>query len=78
MHGRRPEETSSLRVSGVETVLWSTAAKKAEKWRLGVLEAAERIMVKRHGDEAELGRRRRVSAVGGVEGKRGRGRQQEE
>ena len=35
-------EHSSL-VFGVETALWSTAAKKAGKWYRGVLEAAERV-----------------------------------
>ena len=57
----------------VETALWSTAAKKAGKWYRGVLEAAERFMVKWHEDEAQLGRQRRASAVGGARGNGGRG-----
>ena len=60
-------------VFGVETALWSTAAKKAGRWYRGVLEAAQRFMVKWHEDEAELSRQRRASAVVGVRGNRGRG-----
>ena len=54
-------------------MLWSTAAKKAEKWYRGVLEAAERFMVRWHEDEAQLSRHRRASAVGGAQGNGGRG-----
>ena len=39
---------------GVETALWSTAAKKAGKEYRGVLEAAERFKVGWHEDEAQL------------------------
>ena len=60
-------------VFGVVTALWSTAEKNAEKWYRGVLEAAERFMVKWHEDEAQLNRQRRESTVGGAEGDRGRG-----
>ena len=52
---------------GVETALWSTAAKKAGKWYPGVLEAAEWFVVKWHEDQAQLSRQRRVSAVGGAQ-----------
>ncbi|MEP5351924.1 MAG: hypothetical protein ABJZ75_06195 [Luteolibacter sp.] len=55
-------------VFGVETALWPTAAKKAGKWYRGILEAAERFMVRWHEAEAELSRQRRASAVGGVQG----------
>ena len=60
-------------VFGVETALWSTAAKKAGKWYRGVLEAAERFMVRWHEDDAQLKRQRRESAVGGAQGNGGRG-----
>ena len=63
---------------GVETALWSTAAKKAGEWYRGVLEAAERFMVRWHEDEAQLTRQCRAFAVGGVHGNGGRGGQQEE
>ena len=43
------------------------------KWYPGVLEAAERFMVKWHEDEAQLSRQRRASAVGGAQGNGGRG-----
>ena len=59
-------------VFGVETALWPTAAKKAGKWYRGILEAAERFMVRWHEAEAELSRQRRASAVGGVQGNGGR------
>ena len=55
-------------VFGVETVLWSTAAKKAGKWYRGVLQATERFMVRWHEEEAQLSRQRRASAVGGSQG----------
>ena len=35
-------------VFGVEAEVWTIAAKKAGKWYRGVLEAAERFMVKWH------------------------------
>ena len=60
-------------VFGVETALWSTAAKKAGKRYRGMLEAAERFMVKWHKGEAEMSRKRRASAVGGVQGNEGGG-----
>jgi len=50
-------------VFGVETALWSTAAKKAGKWYRGVLEAAKRFMVKWHEDEAGLSRKRRANVM---------------
>ena len=55
-------------VFGVETAVWTVAAKKAGKWYWGVLEAAERFMVKWHKDEADLRRKRHASAVGGTQG----------
>ena len=58
---------------GVETALWSTAAKKVGKWYRGFLEAAERYMVKWHEDEARLSRQCRASAVGGAQGNGWRG-----
>ena len=59
--------------SGVETALGSIAANKAGKWYWGVLEAAERVMVRWHEVESELSRQRHASAVGGVQGDGGRG-----
>ena len=58
---------------GVETARWSAAAQKAGKWYRGVLETAERFMVERHEDGAQLRRQRRASAVGGAQGNGGRG-----
>ena len=43
-------------VFGVETAVWTVAAKKAGKWYRGVLEAAERFMVRWHKDEADARR----------------------
>ena len=63
----------SFLVFGVKTALWSTAVKKAGKRYRGVLEAAERFMVRWHEDEAELSRQRSASAVGGAQGNGGRG-----
>ena len=62
---------------GVEIALLSTAAKEAGKWYREVLETAEWLMVKWYEDEAQLGRQRRASAVGGAQGKGGEGGQQE-
>ena len=52
------ESTENLPlVSGVETVLWSTAAEKVGEWyRGGFLEAVERPIFKRHEDVAKLSR----------------------
>ena len=41
-------------VFGVDSVLWSSAAKKAGKWYRMALEATERFMVTWHEDEAQL------------------------
>ena len=60
-------------VFGVDTELLFTVATKAGKWYRGVLEAAERFMVKWHEKEAQLSRQRRASAVGGAQGNGGRG-----
>ena len=60
-------------VFGVEIALLSTAAKKAGKWYMGILETAERFMVRRHEAEAEMSRQPRASAVGGVQGNEGVG-----
>ena len=60
-------------VGGVETALWPIAAKKAGKWYRGVLEEAERFMVRWHEDKAQLSRQRRASAEGGVQENEGRG-----
>ena len=60
-------------VFGVETALWSTAAKMAGKWFLGVLEAAERFMLRWPTDEAQQSRQRRASAMDGAQGNGGRG-----
>ena len=57
----------------VVTALWSTAAKKAGKWYRGILEAAERFMVRWHEAEAEMSRQRHASAVDGVQGNGGEG-----
>ena len=58
---------------GVETALWSTAAKKPGKWYRRVLEAAERFMVRWDEDEAQLSSHRRESAVGDAQLNGGRG-----
>ena len=55
-------------VFGVETVVWTVAAKKVGKWYRGVLEAAERFMVWWHKDEEGPSRKRHASAVGGAQG----------
>ena len=55
----------------VETVLWPTR-KITGKWYRGVIQAAERFMVKRHEDEAQLNRQHRASAVSGAEGNGGK------
>ena len=60
-------------VFGVETAVWTLAAKTAGKWYRGVLEAAERFMVKWHKDEADASRKRHASAAGGAEGYRNGG-----
>ena len=58
----------------IETALWSTAAaKKAGKWYRGVLDAAERCIVKWHEDEAKLSRQRHTSIVAGIQRNGGRG-----
>ena len=46
---------------------------KAGKWYRGVLEAAERFVVKWHEDEADLSRQHRAIAVGGAQGNGKRG-----
>ena len=51
-------------VLGVETVLWQDAAEKAGKLYRGVLEPAERLMVRWHENEATLSMKRRASGVG--------------
>ena len=58
----------SMLVFGVETAMWATTAKKAGEWQRGVLEAAERFMVKWHENEATLSRKRHASVLGGVQG----------
>ena len=55
-------------VCGVEIAPWPTETKKAGKWYLGVLEAAERFMVRCHENEAKLSRKRHTSVTGGVQG----------
>lgn len=50
------------------TAVLIVEAKKEDKWCRGVLEPAERFMVKRHKDEAELRRRRHASGAGGALG----------
>ena len=70
----RPTEGSTENspvMLGVETALWSTATKKAGKWYRGVLEVAERFMVRWHEDEAQLSGKRRESAVGAAQGNNG-------
>ena len=59
-------------VFGVEIALWSTAAaKKAGKWYRGILEAAERFIVRWHEAEAEMSRQRRAAALDGAQGNGG-------
>ena len=48
--------------------MWTAVAQKAGKWYRGVLEAAERFMVKWHKDKADASRKRHASAVGGAQG----------
>ena len=48
-------------MSGVETVLWPTAAKKGGKWYRGVVVAAECLMARWHRDEAESSRLRHAA-----------------
>ena len=50
-------------VFGVETVLWTSAANKVGKWYRGVLEAAERFMVRWHENEAKLSKKCRASVI---------------
>ena len=54
-------------VFGVETAIWTVAAKKAGKWYRGVLEAVGWFMVRWHKDEADASRKRHASAVGGAQ-----------
>ena len=72
---RAPEGSTKLAplVLGVETALWSTAPIKAGMWYRGILEAAERFMVRWLEDEAQLSRQRRASTVGGAQGDGERG-----
>ena len=56
-------------VFGVETVLWTTAAKKVDKWYRVVLEEAERCMVRWHEEEVDKRRQRHASIMGCVQGK---------
>ena len=60
-------------VFGVETVLWSTAAKKGGEWYRGVVEAAECFMTRWHRDEAESSwlRHTTVDAKSDDKGRRG-------
>ena len=58
-------EQSQVRF-GVEAEVWTVAAKKAGKWYRGVLEAAERFMVKWHENEATMSRNCHASATGGA------------
>ena len=53
-------------VSGVETAKWDHCSKVGGQ--VGVLEAAERLMVTWRKDEAELSRQRHASVVGGYPG----------
>ena len=53
-------------VFGFETAMWTVAAKTLGKWYRGVLEEAERFMVRLHKDEADASTTRHVSAVGGA------------
>ena len=55
-------------VFGVETVLWSTAARKGGKWYRGVVEAAECFM-RWHMDEAESSWLRRATEDAKSDGK---------
>ena len=74
----RSTEHSPL-VFGVETARWPVTAKKADKCYRGVLEEAERFMVRWQEKEAKLNRNRHASVVGGVQGKgEGRGKSRTE
>ena len=46
---------------GVEPALWVPAAKKADKWDQGILEAAERFMAWWYVEEGEKSSERRCS-----------------
>ena len=54
-------------------MLWFTAAKKAGKWSRGILEAAERFMVRWHEAGAEITGQRHGPAVDSVQGNGGGG-----
>ena len=55
-------------VFGVETVVWTIAAKKSGTWYQGVLHAADRFMVTWHKDETDMSKTRDASGVGGAQG----------
>ena len=55
-------------VFGVETAVWTVAAKKAGKWYRGFLEAGEQFTVKWQTGEAELSRQRHAFLMGGTLG----------
>ena len=66
MTPRGPRNTQVI--FGVEAEVWTVAAKKADQWYRGVLEAAERFMTKWHEIEAILSRNRHASTTGGPQG----------
>ena len=52
---------------GVESTVWTVAAKKATKRYRGVLEVAKRFKVKWRKDEADLSREHHASVVGSAQ-----------
>ena len=62
-------------VFGVETALWTTAAKRWDKWPDGVVEGAERFMEEWHQQEESKRRARHAKEVArGARDRRGGGR----
>ena len=62
-------------VFGVETALWTTAAKWWDKWHDGVVEGAERFMAEWHRQEESKRRARHTKEVArGTRDRRGAGR----
>ena len=53
-------------VFGVETALWQVKVRREGEWSRGVLESAERFMIRWHEDEATQSRQRQPSTLCGV------------
>ena len=70
---RRFHGKASPRQFGVETVLWVHAAKKEGKCYRGILEAAERFMVRLHVEEEQKSSERRAARIGDAQSRKGTG-----